>query len=267
MPVGRERCCLDPADGVGDGGQVPRCGRVAHVPHVHLVFAGARGQAGPIGSERDHVHPAAIAGDGHEPLRSGRVAHSPQDYLVRAARGEEPPVGGERYCAHAFEIPVLRQQAKIVWPGRVSHIPQVHLGIDAAGGQEASAGGERHRAHVGMSGESGEMSRSAGRPPSSPAAASARSSSSAGTASAATEGWRCSGTTRPRRQSPPCRRPHDQSKPVPPTKEGAHQGTPWHPRHPARQPGGLSYPEPKIKIHNAPRATTDRRSDGMNDQG
>src|ERR1019366_6046270 len=73
------------------------------------------------------VHPAAIAGDGHEPLRSGRVAHSPQDYLVRAARGEEPPVGGERYCAHAFEIPVLRQQAKIVWPGRVSHIPQVTL--------------------------------------------------------------------------------------------------------------------------------------------
>jgi Phosphotransferase enzyme family len=35
----------------------------------------------------------------------------------------------------------------------------------------------------------------------------------------------------------------------------------------ARQPGDLSYPEPKIKIHNAPRATTDRRSAGMNDQG
>jgi hypothetical protein len=42
---------------------------------------------------------------------------------------------------------------------------------------------------------------------------------------------------------------------------------PWNPRHPARQPGGLSYPDPEIKIHSAPRATTDRRSAGMNDQG
>jgi hypothetical protein len=39
------------------------------------------------------------------------------------------------------------------------------------------------------------------------------------------------------------------------------------PRHPARQPGGLSYSEPKIKIHDVPRATTERRSYGMNDHG